>query len=167
MTTQTKCTLTLCLLFIIEILPVPFTAIYSLYVVRKRRDWVPGVVEKLYADRPVKENESAVPLVLEGHDPLVTRKRCTITLASLFVVDILVPCTIPFGLYLVRRRPLWFKNTVAKLYADQLEGSTLGQAETAEVSSGIIVNTEALEQRYLELERSNFEFARSLSIKGK
>ena len=167
MTTQTKCTLTLCLLFIIEILPVPFTAIYCLYVVRKRRDWVPGVVERLYADRPVKANESAEPLVLEGHDPMITRKRCTITLASMFLVDILFPCTIPFSLYIVRRRPLWFKNTVAKLYADQLEGSTLGQVEIAEVSSGIVVNTAALEQRYLELERSNFEFARSLSLKEK
>ncbi len=60
MRTQTKCTLSLCGLFIIEILPIPFTAIYSLYVVRKRPMWLPEVVNRLYADKPGDDMGGAV-----------------------------------------------------------------------------------------------------------
>ena len=123
MRTQTKCTLSLCGLFIIEILPIPFTAIYSLYVVRKRPMWLPEVVNRLYADKPGDEGNSIEQTSVAGYDPRNTQKKCTITLASMFTLDILVPFTVPFSLYIVRRRPLWFKNTVARLYADQLQGN--------------------------------------------
>jgi hypothetical protein len=166
MRTQTKCTLSLCGLFIVEILPIPFTAIYCLYVVRKRSPWLPEVVESLYADKPGYEHSSTDQLNLAGSDPMKTRRKCTITLASMFTLDILVPFTVPFGLYLVRRRPLWFKNVVARLYADLWQGNNLNM-DTQETEDEIAESAELLEKKLLELECQNVDFVHALGKKGK
>ena len=166
MRTQTKCTLSLCGLFIIEILPIPFTAIYSLYVVRKRPMWVPEVVNRLYADKPGDEGNSIEQTNVAGYDPRNTQKKCTITLASMFTLDILVPFTVPFSLYIVRRRPLWFKNTVARLYADQLQGNNQNLDEQ-EMGDDNAESAELLEKKLLELERQNVDFVKSLGKKVK
>jgi hypothetical protein len=115
MKTQTKCTITLSVLLIIEILPIPLTIFYCLYVTRKRSNWLPRVVERLYTEKnvPIK------PLLFDGFDPMVTRRRCTISLSFMFLLDLLIPFTTLFGLYIVRRRPIWFNNVISRLYFDK------------------------------------------------
>ncbi len=158
MRTQTKCTLTLCGMLIVEILPIPFTALYGIYAIRKRPGWIPGVVESLYADKPA-EPAGPVKEVPQGHDPMETRKKCTIAMSTMFLVDVAVPFTVPFGLYIVRRRPSWFKDIVARLYADQLGYGASGLGNAADELA------ESLERRHRELELENLQFARSLRRK--
>ena len=158
MRTQTKCTLSLCGLFIVEILPVPFTALYTIYAIRKRSAWVPGVVHRLYSDRPVEIGEEVIEPVVEGHDPMSTRRLCTITLVFMLLVDILVPFTVPFGLYIVRKRPWWFRNVVVRLYADLLQGESAERDENPEIHAG-------LEEKYLILKRNNQDFVRSFNLR--
>jgi len=145
-------------MLIVEILPVPFTALYSLYAIRKRPAWIPAVVENLYADKPAESTEPAQEVPL-GHDHMTTRKKCTIVVSMMFLVDVVVPFTVPFGLYIVRRRPSWFKDLVARLYADQLGYAASGQGNAAEEVA------ESLEQRHRQLELDNHQFARSLRRK--
>jgi hypothetical protein len=157
MRTQTKCTLTLCGMLIVEILPIPFTALYGIYAIRKRPAWIPEVVERLYADKPA-EMAGPVMDVPSDHDHMETRKKCTITMCTMFLVDVVVPFTVPFGIYVVRRRPNWFKDVVSRLYADQL-GYAYGEGGAAEQLA------ESLEQRHRALERANLRFARTLRKK--
>ncbi len=168
MKTQTKCTLTLCTMFIVEILPIPFTAIYSLYAVRKRPTWIPNTVKNLYADRPINPNKISKEISIEGHDPMKTRRNCTIALTTMFLIDVIVPFTVPFGIYIVRRRPIWFKNVVTRLYADHLQqvvqdDVAVDEEDTTEPSE---ILAEILDQRFRELEQKNFDFARTVQRKG-
>lgn len=165
MRTQTKCTLSLCGLFIIEILPIPFTAIYAIYAIRKRPAWIPEVVERLYADKPVDPNKPMNDISVEGHDPMKTRRNCTIAITTMLLIDVIVPFTVPFGLYIVRRRPNWFKNVAYRLYADKLQNTTLGQNNATERTNAADDFAEFLDRKYRELEHSNFEFARSMQKK--
>lgn len=165
MRTQTKCTLAICGLFVIEILPVPISSVYSLYVVRKRPDWLPDVVDRLYADNPAKDNNDLMQLVPAGHDPMVTRKKCTIALAAMFAIDLLIPVVIPTALYVVRRRPYWFKNLVARLYSDRLAILATEADEKLELKIESPENLEEIEKRYAELERMNLDYAKFLSKK--
>jgi hypothetical protein len=129
---QKKFTIVMAGLFFVEIMPLPFTAFISLYTVRKRPDWFPDAVQSLYADIPMipvgakdKKNKKKPAVV----DPAKTRKKCSITIICMMLVDLgPVPLTIPVGLYIVRRRPKWFRNVVARLYAD------------IETSAGVVVN---------------------------
>ncbi|HFD12754.1 MAG TPA: hypothetical protein ENJ32_09855 [Crenotrichaceae bacterium] len=112
---QKKYTWIMALMFFIEIMPLPFTAFISLYTVRKRPDWFPYSVKSLYADIPKDDNDTPVTV-----NPAATRKKCTMTIISMMIVDLgPVPLTIPVGLYIVRRRPKWFRNVVERLYADK------------------------------------------------
>ena len=165
MKTQTKCTLTICGLFIIEILPVPFSAVYSLYAIRKRPDWLPRVVDNLYLDRPVKASDKPEPYIPIGHDPMAVRKKCTITLVGLFVVDLIVPVIIPTALFVVRRRPLWFKHLVAKLYSDKWQPVALQRSPVIDIKVETPEFLAEMDQKLAELERNNLEFAKSLFIK--
>jgi hypothetical protein len=83
----------------------------------------------------------------------------------MFLIDIIVPFTVPFGLYIVRRRPNWFKNTAARLYADQPHGMGIGQNAVAENSNPEDEISDFLDRRYQQLERSNFDFAESIQKK--
>jgi hypothetical protein len=150
---QTKCTLVIVGLFIIEILPVPITSLYSLYAIRKRPDWLPRVTHELYTDK--LENNPA-PLIT--HDPLVIRKNCTVGLAAMFVVDLLVPVVIPTALYVVRRRPVWFKNLITRLYSDKLGHTTNQQHENTFHHDPLILAR--TEQKLAALEQQNFHFAK-------
>lgn len=116
MKTQTKCTLTLSALLIIEILPIPLTSFVCLYVIRKRPKWLPGVVDRLYAEKDIKLGTTS-SLFYEKKS-MVTRRRCTISLSIMILLDFLIPFTILVSLYVTRRRPIWFKNVVSRLYAD-------------------------------------------------
>lgn len=160
MRTQTKCTFSLVGLFIIELFPIPFSAIYAFYVIRKRPGWVPGVVERLYQDKPLKAGEIIEDPIPTGHDYLSTRSRCTIVLISMFLVDVIVPLIIPTGIYIVRRRPKWFKNTVNRLYADQITHTT-----DHPVNEELPEIMEMMEKKLLELEQQNLKFAKSMHIK--
>jgi hypothetical protein len=164
MRTQNKCTWTLVSLFVLELLPIPFTAIYSLFVVRRRSDWVPGVVERLYADKEWPEGKVVDQPIKEGHDPMVTRRRCTIFLTVMFLFDVVIPFTVFFDLYVVRRRPAWFKNVVARLYSDQ-PGENADDPGSAEPVENDPVYNKVLEQKHLELQQRNFDFARSIGGK--
>ncbi len=167
MRTQTKCTLTLCTMFIIEILPIPFTAIYSIYAVRKRPTWIPNTVERLYVDKPINPNKVNKEISVDGHDPMKTRRNCTIALTTMFLIDVIVPFTVPFGLYIVRRRPIWFKNVVTRLYADHLQQATQDEAiDDDDISEPSEILSEILDQRFRELEQKNFDFARTVQKKG-
>lgn len=129
--------------------------------------WLPGVVERLYSDKPGNEEHNSIEQVnFVGCDPMRTRKKCTITVASMFTLDILVPFTVPFSLYIVRRRPLWFKNVVAKLYADLLQGNGQNPEEEG-MGDDNAESAELLEKKLLELECQNVDFAQSLGKKAK
>lgn len=160
MTTQTKCTMALCCLFIIEIFPLPFTAMISLYVVRRRPKWFPGVVEGLYQDI------STEPEFVIEDGGVATRRKCTFVLTTMFLIDLIVPVTIPFGLYIIRRRPKWFKSTAARLYAPEpsdqegLDGVEEGEPETILEESPEFI--EEQRQKQLEIEQTNLDFARSI-----
>lgn len=166
MRTQTKCTWSLIGLLIVEILPIPFTAIYSLFVIRKRAAWLPGVVERLYADKEWPEGKVVDKPIKDGHDHMVTRRRCTISLTVMFLIDVIVPFTVPFGIYVVRRRPAWFKNVVARLYSDQL-GENADNQDSAEPVENDPVYDKVMEQKHLELQQRNFDFAKSMRVKAK
>lgn len=130
--TQTKCTISLCTLFLIELLPIPFTGIYSIYAIRKRPDWIPRVVQRLYADKPVDLDNPVEELSVEGHDFMKSRRNCTIAIISLFVVDVIVPVIVPLGIYIARKRPNWFKNVTRRLYADRIDDILLAMDAPAE-----------------------------------
>jgi hypothetical protein len=170
MRTQTKCTWGLIGLAFVELLQIPFTSIYSLVVVRKRSLWLPGLVERLYEDKEVPEGEvDEQPPIKEGHDPMVTRRRCTISLSFLLFFDLslfflVVPITLSFALFIVRRRPAWFKNVVARLYSDQ-PGENADDPGSAEPVENDPVYNKVLEQKHLELQQRNFDFARSIGGK--
>jgi hypothetical protein len=171
MRTQTKCTWSLIGMIIMEIIPVPFTAIYSLVVVRKRSAWLPGVIERLYADKEWPEGKVVDQPIKDGHDPMVTRRRCTISISILFSLDILfaiifVPATITFGLFMVRLRPAWFKNVVARLYSDQ-PGENADTEDSSEPVENDPVYNKVMEQKHVELQQRNFDFAKSMRVKAK
>lgn len=111
---QKKFTIVMACLFFVEIMPLPFTAFISLYTVRKRPDWLPDTVQSLYADIPANDKEKAAAV-----DPAKTKKKCSITIICMMLVDLgPIPLTIPVGIYIVRRRPKWFRNVIQRLYAD-------------------------------------------------
>ena len=148
MTTQTKCTIALCSLFIIEIFPLPFTAMISLYVVRRRPKWFPNVVEGLY------NGVAAEPDFTVEDGGVATRRKCTIVLTTMFIIDLVVPVTIPFGLYVIRRRPKWFKSVAGRLYAPEpVDQEDFTESETILEDSPEIV--EAQRKKHLELEKIN------------
>jgi len=162
MNIQTKCTWVICGLFIIEILPMPVSSLYGLYAVRKRPDWLLNVVEALYAGKPVKEGETVEYALPVGHNPLAIRKRYTIMMVVVFLVDLLIPVVVPSALWIVRIRPVWFKNLVLRLYSDKLQ-----KAEP--MSELSIENPQVLaelKQKLVELERKNLDFAKSLGVKA-
>lgn len=160
MTTQTKCTLTLSGLFILELLPVPFTSIFSLYVIRTRPGWLPGLVERLYEG---KEDNQLIQG--EGYNSMRTRRKCTISLCFMILMDVITPFTIIMGLYITRRRPIWFKNVVIRLYADKL--IEVGGDDVSETSNSQTVDHEALEKKYIALQQSNVDFAFKLAARTK
>lgn len=164
MRTQTKCTLAICGLLIIELLPVPISSVYSLYAVRKRPDWLPSVVDNLYADKPMKETETMTQLTLDFHDPMVTRKKCTITLAIIFVIDLLVPVIIPTALYIVRRRPMWFKEVIVKLYSDKISSNTHNPVISPKLTVEDPKVLMELEKKLAELDSKNLDIAKSLAL---
>lgn len=128
MTTQKKCTISLLIICIIELLPVPITSVYAIYAMRKRPTWLLGVINRLYSDPPLELEKQARFVSVEGHDFMKTRRNCTIGIISLFVVDLIVPVIIPIGIFVVRKRPVWFKNLANRLYADKVQNITLDVA---------------------------------------
>ncbi len=166
MSTQTKCTISLCCLFIIEIFPLPFTALISLYVIRRRPKWFPDVVERLYADKPVE------PATIFTEESLRTRKKCTMVLTAMTIVDLLIPVTIPTGLYIIRRRPKWFNHTAKRLYADQSHQQQISINYPIEISESLGQLDARPEvaaaqlKRHLELERKNLNYAKSTAIRN-
>lgn len=164
MTTQTKCTIALCCLFIVEIFPLPFTAMISLFVVRRRPKWFPGVVEGLYQGLP------AEPDFVVEDGGIATRRKCTIVLTIMFIIDLIIPVTIPFGLYVIRRRPMWFKTTAANLYAPEpSEQGDMAEDQAAESESKLEESPEFMEaqrKKHMELEKNNLDFARSIVERG-
>ncbi len=121
---QNKFTAIMALLFFVEIMPLPFTAFISLYTVRKRPEWFPYSVKSLYADiQPDDTNPPANKKKTVAVNPEKTKRRCTYTIISMMIVDLgPIPLTIPVGLFIVRRRPKWFRNVVERLYSDKSFG---------------------------------------------
>jgi hypothetical protein len=160
---RTKCTLTIVGLLIIEILPVPFTSVYSLYAIRKRPSWIPRVTHKLY-----NETQTGQPKILQAftpnHDPMLVRKNCTIGLSIMFIVDLLIPVVIPTALYVVLRQPKWFKNLVNRLYSDQLNHLTQVEEET-ETRHHNPLTLAQIEQKLAHLEYKNFHFVKAQTRK--
>ncbi len=163
MNLQTKCTCVIVGLFIVEILPVPFTSIYSLYAIRRRPDWLPKVTGRLYADK-LAAGAVAEFSPPSGHDAMKTRSRCTFGLIALFIVDVLVPVIIPTALYVVRMRPAWFCKLVFRLYADKLPPAG-AKVEPESIMESSEMKA-AFEQKWQEMERQNFNFAKVLGDKN-
>ncbi|SJM95260.1 hypothetical protein CRENPOLYSF2_500017 [Crenothrix polyspora] len=160
---QTKCTLVIIGLLIIEILPVPFASLYSLYAIRKRPDWLPRVTHNLYGETLADAPEAHNPPVFMAHDPLAVRKNCTAGLVAMFIVDLLVPVVIPTALYVVRRRPKWFKSLIVRLYSDKFNPYSTPADEKAEpriLDPGALAR---MEQKFADLEQKNVHFAKAQS----
>jgi hypothetical protein len=157
---QTKCTWVIVGLFIIEILPVPVTSLYSLYAIRKRPAWLPVVTQGLYAETPDQSDDSHQPPITSD-DPMQVRKNCTIGLVIMFIVDLLIPIVIPTALYVVRRRPKWFKNLITRLYTDQISYLSLPSYENTEYRSQDPFILARAEQKMADLEQKNLSFAKS------
>ena len=164
MQTQTKCTLAICSLFIIELLPIPFSSIYSLYVVRKRPKWLPQVVKQLYEEQTPKQNQTGELLLSNEHDYLTTQKKCTVTLLIMFMIDLLIPVVIPTALYVVRKKPTWFRILVANLYADQKCDIT-SQQNLFQLDNGDQKSLADFERKLQELDSQNLDYAKFLSGK--
>lgn len=149
-------------MLIIEILPIPLTSIFSLYVIRKKPTWLPGTVERLYAEKVIKLDTSQ--FLFSEKTSIVTRRRCTISLSIMILLDFMVPFTILTGLYIVRRRPIWFKNTVSRLYADLLvENKSIGSP--LETINGKLTDSDVLENKFIELQKKNNKFALNIAKK--
>ena len=162
--TQTKCTLFLSGMLVIEMLPIPLTSIFSLYVVRKRPKWLPDIVERLYAEKDIEYDTSQSRL--DKKSSTVTRRRCTIGLSVMILFDFLIPFTILTGLYITRRRPIWFKNIVTRLYADLfVKNEDIG--DLIEASDMKFADYDALENKFIELQKSNNEFALNIALKNR
>lgn len=166
MKTQTKCTVSLSGLFILGLLPVPLTAIYCLYVVRKRPSWFPETVKRLYAEQEKKQDNIIDSASLDERDPIATRRRCTISLSFMTLLDIFIPFIPLLGLYIVRRRPVWFKNIVDLLYTDRLEENEVIEDFLESVDSNSISSV-TLKRKYIALQKSNIEYALQSSAKVK
>ena len=164
MKTQTKCTLSLSGLLIIEILPIPLTSIFCLYVIYKRPEWLLGVVDRLYAEKDIKLDTT--PSLFDEKKSMMTRRRCAISLSIMILLDFLLPFTILVGLYVTRRRPIWFKNVVSRLYADLLVKNEKieGLLETQDEK---LTDHEALENKFNVLQNSNNEFVLNIGHKNK
>lgn len=164
MRTQTKSTIIICCLFIVEIFPVPFTSVISLFVIRKRPAWFSRLVTNLYADKPAEEN-LVIEKIVNNNGGLPTRTKCTIAMSFMFVIDLIVPVTIPTALYVSRKRPNWLINVARRLYDDDAIGRQGGMAaadlEQPEEVYERQVDNEAIEQKLLDLERNNLRFARA------
>ena len=158
--TQTKCTLTLSGLLIIEILPIPLTSFVCLYVIRKRPKWLPGVVDRLYAEKDIKLDTT--PSLFDEKKSMVTRKRCTISLSIMILLDFLIPFTILVSLYITRRRPIWFKDVVSRLYADLIVNNEKAESLLGETNG----YREALEKKFIALQKSNNEFVLNIGDKN-
>ena len=126
MSTRKRCFITLGCLFILELMPIPFTAMFSLFTVWRGSEWLLGVVERLY------EPMGYDPEYEMGIGAKATRKKCIRTLWFFFACDIVIPVTIPYGLYLVSRRPLWFRDTVFRLYGDDPEEAQPGMTASGD-----------------------------------
>jgi hypothetical protein len=159
---QTKCTWVILGLLVIEILPVPFTSLYSLYAIRTRPAWLPVVTHALYAEQPTDESNQTL---LATHDPMQVRKNCTTGLVIIFIADLLVPIIIPTALYVVRRRPKWFKNLVNRLYADQLAPIPAQDNEHHEPRQQDPYVLARTQQKMADLEQKNLIFAKSQTRK--
>ena len=158
--TQTKCTLTLSGLLIIEMLPIPLTSFVCLYVIRKRPKWLPGVIDRLYAEKDIKHEST--PALFDEKKSMVTRRRCTISLSIMILLDFLIPFTILVSLYITRRRPIWFKDVVSRLYADLIVNNEKAESLLGETNG----YREALEKKFIALQKSNNEFVLNIGDKN-
>lgn len=161
MNIQTKCTWVIGGLFIVEILPMPVSSLYCLYAVRKRPDWLLNVVEALYAGKPAKEGEAVEYALPVEHDVLAARKKYTTMMVVIFLIDLLIPVVVPTALWVVRIRPVWFKNLVLRLYSDKLQKAR-PMPELGIENPQVLAE---LKQKLVELERQNLDFAKSLGVK--
>ncbi|MDD2723619.1 MAG: hypothetical protein PHH59_06315 [Methylovulum sp.] len=164
MKTRTKYSLIVFGLFILEFLPIPFSSIYSLYAIRKRPDWLPNAMDRLYADHPKHGLEGDEANLHEANFKRV-QTQCTIVLAMMFTVDLLVPVVIPTAFYVVRVRPKWFKNLVLKLYSDKLAKKLKPTLASGMKQPSFEYQLE-LEKKLAELNRSNHDAAKLLVLRG-
>ncbi|MGR8932786.1 MAG: hypothetical protein ACU837_00165 [Gammaproteobacteria bacterium] len=172
MKTQTKCTLWLCCLFIVEIFPLPFTALIGIYVVRKRPQWFPKIVNNLYADKTGNpETLAAAAEVLSNPTDLKTRQRCTTTLIIMTLFDLVLPVTIPVGIYVVRKRPDWFQQVVNRLYLDTIDADDTLRKSSATSRAKLperekIFLKEELAKKLQEIEQENLDFAHAFAVRN-
>jgi len=103
-------------------------------------------------------------LTRDFHDPMATRKKCTISLAIIFVIDLLVPVVIPAALYVVRRRPEWFKDVIAKLYADKISNNIQNPVKHPMLTLEDSKFLKELEKKLAELDAKNLAIAKSLAL---
>jgi hypothetical protein len=55
----------------------------------------------------------------------------------MFIIDVIVPIIVPLGIYIVRKRPNWFKNVTHRLYADQIQDILFANNEPVEASPSL------------------------------
>ena len=161
MKVKTKYSLIIFGIFILELFPVPFSSIYSLYAIRKRPGWLPKAVDKLYDEEPAQDPASYQLLGFDEDDVKRVQKKATIVLLLMFAVDLLVPVVIPTAFYVVRLRPRWFRNWMARLYADKFDVVVpIGEQP---INPQYLLE---LEKKLADLNSQNLHAAKSMVFKG-
>lgn len=161
MKVKTKYSLIIFGIFILELFPVPFSSIYSLYAVRKRPVWLPKAVDKLYDEEPAQAPASYQLLGFDEDDVKRVQKKATLVLLLMFAIDLLVPVVIPTAFYVVRLRPKWFRDFMARLYADKFEAVV--SAVEQPVNPQYLLE---LEKKLADLNAQNLHAAKSMVFKG-
>ncbi|MGX2040343.1 hypothetical protein ACWJKU_09455 [Methylocaldum sp. MU1018] len=97
--------------------PLSLTCLTGMFIVIARPRWFYEVVENLYRD--LLRAPMDCPAQRQGYRPgsMAVRVKCFLSLIVLLVLDIApIPVAGSIGLYVVIRRPRWFKTLVEKIY---------------------------------------------------
>jgi len=121
-------------------------------------------IDRLYAESPNEDTSSIDVNLVEANFRRV-QTQCTLTLAIMFTIDLLVPVVIPTALYVVRKRPIWFKNLITQLYADKLAALELNRSVSSSQAIKQMSDDE-LQQKLAELDASNLDAAKLLLMKN-
>lgn len=115
--TRLKCIFVLLILAVIGFGPFSVTGLIGLYVVLRRPGWFKNIVETVYRDRRPEATLSRGDGRPGAVSPMAMRIRCLLYLILLMVLDVApIPVVSSIGLYVVLRRPDWFKHVVDTLY---------------------------------------------------
>lgn len=115
---QIKCIMVFSVFAVIGFGPVSPGCLIGLYSVVARPRWLIELVRQLYAHNGTMLYNLPTP----PPNPLLTRKKCFLSLTGLFIVDILpVPVTPVVAFFILLLRPRWFYELIEVIYWQSAE----------------------------------------------